>query len=99
MTCLDRLHLTPSDIRLAAIAVGVQRPPPTLAPRVVHYLEGDQKAVWERVRRNKSAFVALALMSLPAAKIAAIEGVSGECVLRRLRPIGLAKRGRPRSAC
>lgn len=96
MTCLEQLGLTSSAVRLAAINAGATRPAAPQVENSSRYVAGDQRAVWDRVRRAEPAFFALALMYVPAAKIGAIEGVSGECVLRRLRPAGLAKRGRPR---
>jgi hypothetical protein len=92
-SALERIGATPEEIRRGAIMSG-WRPPPPVPPHL-RYLEGDQRTVWERVRRNEPVFFALALMEVPAATIAAIEGVSAECVLTRLRPRGLAgSRGR-----
>lgn len=96
MNCLERINTTRDEIRMALISNGVTRPESKPMIRDKHYVCGDQHKVWARVRQSEPSFFALALMGYNGATIGAVTGVSGECVLRRLRVVGLAKRGRPR---
>lgn len=90
---LEELDLSPEAVRKLTATCGRVREPQK-EPR---YLHGDeQKIVIARVRRDEPLIIALASVGVTAAAIGTNEGVSAECILKRLRPYGLAKRGRPR---
>lgn len=102
MTILEQLGLSRKTVlRLTnsweRIPSGSAPPRTDNPPR---YPEGDeQKALIARIRQDTPVILALACAGMTAADIARNEGVSAECVLRKIRPYGLAgKRGRPRSS-
>lgn len=91
---LEELGICPETMqRFAASCERVERQVETH-----RYLEGDeQKRIVARLRQDEHLILALAASGLPPVIIARNEGVSIECILKRLRPRGLTRgRGRPR---
>lgn len=95
MTLDEKLGIDREAVARFAATCGRVRPP---AEAPARYLAGEeQKRIVAQLRQDEPLILALAINGIQTAAIAQNEGVSAECVLKRLRRYGLMRRGRPRA--
>lgn len=93
-TTLDELKIDRLTVERFTASCGRVAREPEPPPR---YLDAPQQIeVIARLKQDQPLIIALAINGVKASAIAQNEGVSVECILKRLRSYGLTRRGRPR---